>query len=146
MKQPRNGFSFFSADRFASGDFAGISIRESGTLIGKEWHALSENAKKVRTTPTAWISNARIITDILFSAIPRPSQCRQNSLPGRTQIRLWSGLSHHHPTEEDYLDLESYRTFGPCLEKSLYFLIFGPFVDRISSGPFLVSVLCLRNV
>lgn len=56
MKQPRNGYSYFSTDRFASGDFAGISMGECGALIGKEWHALSENAKKVRTMPTARIS------------------------------------------------------------------------------------------
>ncbi|KAK5054619.1 hypothetical protein LTR84_001510 [Exophiala bonariae] len=46
VKQSRTAYSFFCQDRFASGDFAGISIAESGTLVGKEWHELSESAKK----------------------------------------------------------------------------------------------------
>lgn len=49
VKQPRNAYSYFFSDRHASGDLKGLSVGESGKLIGREWAQLSDNAKKVRT-------------------------------------------------------------------------------------------------
>ncbi|KEF56053.1 uncharacterized protein A1O9_07634 [Exophiala aquamarina CBS 119918] len=46
VKQPRNAYSYFFGDRYASGDLQGLSVGESAKLIGKEWAQLSDNAKK----------------------------------------------------------------------------------------------------
>ncbi|KAL8681175.1 MAG: hypothetical protein Q9186_002707 [Xanthomendoza sp. 1 TL-2023] len=42
----RNAYSGFVAQRYSSGDFAGLNIAESGRLIGAEWRAMSESDKE----------------------------------------------------------------------------------------------------
>lgn len=77
MKQPRTAYTFFYQDRFASGDFTGISIAESGTLVGKEWHELSDSAKKVWTNNNIYIFSVWKTLTLLFSLIsPRPMQIK----------------------------------------------------------------------
>ncbi|KAF2856236.1 hypothetical protein T440DRAFT_383814, partial [Plenodomus tracheiphilus IPT5] len=45
-KKPSSAYVKFSADRFASGDFKGISIAESAKLIASEWKALRTDEKE----------------------------------------------------------------------------------------------------
>ncbi|KAL8761151.1 MAG: hypothetical protein Q9184_002705 [Pyrenodesmia sp. 2 TL-2023] len=45
-KGPRNAYSYFTQDRFKSGDFAGMKLAEAAKLIGGEWKALSANEKQ----------------------------------------------------------------------------------------------------
>lgn len=47
MKAPRNAYTFFFADRHLSGDMSGMSVGESGKLLGREWNSLSAAEKKV---------------------------------------------------------------------------------------------------
>jgi hypothetical protein len=55
-RQPKgsvNSYSAFVRDRFASGDFKGISVPESSKLMSQEWKALSAGEKKVRSNNTS---------------------------------------------------------------------------------------------
>jgi hypothetical protein len=45
------GYSYFFGERMASGDFKGMKIIESGTLIAREWKALSAAETKVNFRP-----------------------------------------------------------------------------------------------
>ncbi|KIV79326.1 hypothetical protein PV11_06892 [Exophiala sideris] len=46
VKGHRNAYTFFFADRHASGDLKGMSVGESGKLIGKEWKELSATERR----------------------------------------------------------------------------------------------------
>ncbi|KAL2400055.1 hypothetical protein ABEF93_004886 [Exophiala dermatitidis] len=46
VKAPRNAYSFFFTERHRSGDLKGLSVGESGKLIGREWKNLSPAEKK----------------------------------------------------------------------------------------------------
>ncbi|EXJ85975.1 hypothetical protein A1O1_06344 [Capronia coronata CBS 617.96] len=46
VKAPQNAYSFFFTDRHKSGDLKGMSVGESGKLVGKEWKSLSPSEKK----------------------------------------------------------------------------------------------------
>lgn len=47
VKQNVPAYSFFTRDRFATGDFKGMAIAETGRLISREWKALSAAERKV---------------------------------------------------------------------------------------------------
>jgi hypothetical protein len=47
VKSMRNGYSFFFAERHSSGDLKGMTVAESGKLVGKEWKEMSASEKKV---------------------------------------------------------------------------------------------------
>lgn len=47
VKRARNAYVLFAKDRFASGDFAHMTIAESAILISKEWKTLDSTEKKV---------------------------------------------------------------------------------------------------
>jgi hypothetical protein len=47
VKQARNAYSYFFADRHASGDLKGLSIGEAGKLLGREWKELSSSEVQV---------------------------------------------------------------------------------------------------
>lgn len=47
VKQTRSAYSYFLADRFASGDFRHMKFSEIGPLLGREWKALGVEEKKV---------------------------------------------------------------------------------------------------
>jgi hypothetical protein len=47
VKAPRNAYSFFFGERHASGDLRGMSVAESGKLLGREWKSLSASEQKV---------------------------------------------------------------------------------------------------
>ncbi|KIW12978.1 hypothetical protein PV08_08165 [Exophiala spinifera] len=46
VKAPRNAYTFFFTDRHLSGDMSGMSVGESGKLLGREWKNLSAAEKK----------------------------------------------------------------------------------------------------
>lgn len=50
VKQPRSAYVQFTVDRFASGDFAHMTVPESAKLIGREWKALNASEKKACTS------------------------------------------------------------------------------------------------
>ena len=54
VKQARAPYTYFLADRFASGDMKNMKLTEIGTLIGREWKALSAEEKKVRHQSSSW--------------------------------------------------------------------------------------------
>ena len=43
-----SSYIFFNTERYASGDFAHMTVSESAKLLGREWKALSAAEKKVR--------------------------------------------------------------------------------------------------
>jgi hypothetical protein len=47
VKQPRRAYTFFLMDRFSTGDYKNMKVAEVGSLIGREWRALSAAEKKV---------------------------------------------------------------------------------------------------
>ncbi|KAK5455270.1 hypothetical protein LTS15_005990 [Exophiala xenobiotica] len=49
VKSMRNGYSFFFAERHSSGDLKGMTVAESGKLVGKEWKEMSASEKKPYT-------------------------------------------------------------------------------------------------
>lgn len=46
-KRARSAYTYFSQERFSSGDFKGMAIREAATLVGREWKALSSAESRV---------------------------------------------------------------------------------------------------
>ncbi|CAK4032075.1 Hypothetical predicted protein [Lecanosticta acicola] len=46
VKRPVNGFTHFTVNRHASGDFKKIAIAESAKLIAQEWKALNQDEKE----------------------------------------------------------------------------------------------------
>ena len=49
VKAAAQPFNIFNRDRWATGDFKGLKIPEATRLVAREWKALSDNEKKVRT-------------------------------------------------------------------------------------------------
>ncbi|KAJ9498009.1 hypothetical protein H2202_006612 [Exophiala xenobiotica] len=49
VKGRRNGYTFFFAERHSSGDLKGMTLAESGKLVGKEWKEMSASEKKPYT-------------------------------------------------------------------------------------------------
>ena len=47
VKRPLTSYVFFAMERRATGDYAGMTIQESSTLMGKEWKQLSAAEKQV---------------------------------------------------------------------------------------------------
>lgn len=47
VKHPKSAYIYFNIDRQQSGDFHKMTIRESATLIGREWKQLDEASRKV---------------------------------------------------------------------------------------------------
>merc|ERR1712230_113853 len=46
VKSRRNAYSFFFAERRSSGDLRGMTVAESGKLLGREWKNMSASEKK----------------------------------------------------------------------------------------------------
>ena len=54
VKKPRSSYSYFLANRFATGDLKYMKISEAGFVVGREWRALTAAQKKVDHRPQSF--------------------------------------------------------------------------------------------
>ena len=50
VKRPITSYSAYIRDRWASGDFRGVTVSEASKAIGREWKSLSRDEAKVSST------------------------------------------------------------------------------------------------
>jgi hypothetical protein len=63
-KRPASAYALFVTERFATGDFKGILVREAGKIIGAEWKSLSASEKKVGGAATSCRDLSDKVTEI----------------------------------------------------------------------------------
>jgi hypothetical protein len=76
VKQPVNSYSHFLSDRIKSGDFKDMKISEIGSLIGREWKALTASDKQVSVDYVALLTQEHADRCDRNTMIYRPKSVR----------------------------------------------------------------------